>query len=167
MDLLFCSVILPHQSLSFFYNGMPFDAFYCRILGFLQKWIMYGERTALAVIAINTTNVLKFPGEQVSLKILLIFPWLITFIYLAPITFELLPNKARFEYNPTLGECTVSNRETLLLLEILGSYLPFILMIFSYTRIHRNICRSQRNLAAKDSFVRYIIAQLITAIIHC
>ena len=139
--------------MSFFYNGMPFDNSHCRLLGFLEKWIMYSERTALAVIAINTTNVIKFPGEQVSLKILLVFPWLITFIYLIPITFE-LTDMARFEYNPSLGQCTVSNPETLLLLEILGSYIPFMLMVLSYTRIHRAVCRRQGNLTAQDSFAR-------------
>lgn len=67
-DTLFCVIVVPHHALGYFYNGLPFIPEHCKILGFLTLSIMYGERMALAIIALNATNFLKnnpfFPNSR-------------------------------------------------------------------------------------------------------
>ena len=69
-DTLFCLLVLPQQAWAYFYNGLPFTETHCKLLGFTSLWIMYGERLALAVIALNATNFLKdnpfFPNSRYS-----------------------------------------------------------------------------------------------------
>ena len=43
----------------YFYNGLPFTETHCAWLGFITLWMMYGERVALAIIALNATNFLR------------------------------------------------------------------------------------------------------------
>ena len=67
-DTLFCLIVLPHHALGYFYNGLPFSLIHCKVLGFLTLAIMYGERMALAIIALNATNILRnkafFPNSR-------------------------------------------------------------------------------------------------------
>ena len=58
-DTLFCLIVLPHQAVGYFYHGLPFTLEHCKILGFTTLFIMYGERMALAIIALNATNLMK------------------------------------------------------------------------------------------------------------
>ena len=67
-DTLFCLIVVPHHAVGYFYNGLPFTPVHCKILGFVTLFLMYGERMALAIIALNATNFLKnnpfFPNSR-------------------------------------------------------------------------------------------------------
>ena len=155
-DILFCGIIMPHHAVSYFYNGMPFSQNHCKALGFLQKWIMYGERIALAIIAVNATNVLNpIRGRnncKLSQEIKLLLPWILTLPFIIPSLF--LPEYVRFEYDPNMGECTISSKEVDIVMELFGTYLPFFAMILSYTRIHHFVCSRQRYLSDEDPYAR-------------
>ena len=155
-DILFCGIIMPHHAVGYFYNGMPFSQSHCKYIGFLQKWIIYGERITLAIIAVNATNVLRpIRGGsycRLSQEIKLLLPWILTLPFIIPPLF--LPGIVRFEYNPDIGECTISSKEVDILLELLGTYLPFFAMILSYTRIHHFVCSRQRYLSDEDPYAR-------------
>ena len=61
-DLLVCSVVFPHEAWLYFYNGLPFSIKYCKLFGAGKMFLSYGERFALAGIAVNATNLLRvFP----------------------------------------------------------------------------------------------------------
>ena len=148
---------MPHHAISYFYNGMPFSQSHCSVLGFLQKWIMYGERIALAIIAVNATNVLSpiLRGRNyctLSQEIKLLLPWILTLPFIIPPLF--LHEYVRFEYDPNMGECTISSKEVDIVMELFGTYLPFFAMILSYTRIHHLVCSRQRYLSDEDPYAR-------------
>ena len=58
-DFLYCALVMPHNAAIFIRNGLPFTENHCKYLGFLTMSIIYGERFALASIALNATNVLR------------------------------------------------------------------------------------------------------------
>ena len=58
-DFLYCALVMPHNAAIFIHNGLPFTASHCKYLGFLTMSIIYGERFALAAIALHATKVLR------------------------------------------------------------------------------------------------------------
>ena len=117
---------------------------------------MYGERIALAIIAVNATNVLSPIRGRIyctlSQEIKLLLPWILTLPSIIPPLF--LPEYVRFEYDPNMGECTISSKEVDIVMELFGTYLPFFAMILSYTRIHHLVCSRQRYLSDEDPYAR-------------
>ena len=58
-DILYSSVILPIFASVFMHNGWPSSSSMCKWAGLGTHWVIYGERMALAVIAVNATRVLR------------------------------------------------------------------------------------------------------------
>ena len=92
-DFLFCFVVMPQQATAYFSNMMPFSRVHCQLLGFTEKLIMYGQRAALAMIAINATNILHFVDNesQVRREGKLLVPWALGLLYTLPIVTEMMP----------------------------------------------------------------------------
>ena len=153
-DFLFCFVVMPQQATAYFSNMMPFSRVHCQLLGFTEKLIMYGQRAALAMIAINATNILQLqPGETgslVSREAKLVVPWALGLLYTLPIVTEMLPS-VRMEYHVQLGQCTISNIEAAIIVEILGTYLPFIIIVWSYWKSQERACARSRYLSDVDT----------------
>ena len=57
-DILYSSVILPIFASVFFHNGWPSSSLMCKWAGLVTHWVIYGERMALAAIAVNATRAL-------------------------------------------------------------------------------------------------------------
>lgn len=116
---------------------------------------MYGERVALAVIAVNATNALNIVSRRscrMSQELKLIAPWILTLFYVLPML--IMPDFAGFEYDPDVGECTISSREIVIAQEVVGTYLPFLAMVSSYCQVHRMVCTRQRYISDNDNFSR-------------
>ena len=85
-DTLFCLIVVPHHAVGYFYNGLPFNPTHCKFLGFVTLFIMYGERMALAIIALNATNFLKnipdqfFPNLRYNLKVKVASQFIVFFL---------------------------------------------------------------------------------------
>lgn len=151
-DFLFCCVVMPQQATAYFSNMMPFSRVHCQLLGFTEKLIMYGQRAALAMIAINATNILQ-PGDTgalVTREAKLLVPWALGLLYTLPIVTEMLPS-VRMEYHVQLGQCTISNIEAAIIIEILGTYLPFLIIVWSYWKSQEMACSRSRYLSDVDA----------------
>ena len=151
-DFLFCFVVMPQQATAYFSNMMPFSRVHCQLLGFTEKLIMYGQRAALAMIAINATNILQLvdSGSLVMREAKLVVPWALGLLYTLPIVTEMLPS-VRMEYSVELGQCTISNIEAAIILEILGTYLPFIIIVWSYWKSQESACARSRYISDVDA----------------
>ena len=151
-DFLFCCVVMPQQAMAYFSNMMPFSRVHCQLLGFTEKLIMYGQRAALAMIAINATNILQ-PGDNgalVTREAKLLVPWALGLLYTLPIVTEMRPS-VRMEYHVELGQCTISNIEAAIIIEILGTYLPFLIIVWSYLKSQEMACARSRYLSDVDA----------------
>lgn len=151
-DFLFCFVVMPQQATAYFSNMMPFSRVHCQLLGFTEKLIMYGQRAALAMIAINATNILHFVDNesQVRREGKLLVPWALGLLYTLPIVTEMMP-QVRMEYHVQLGQCTISNIEAAIIIEILGTYLPFVIIVWSYWKSQERACARSRYLSDVDA----------------
>ena len=142
--LLFCLVIMPFDVAIFFYNRMPFDQNICKFLGYFQTWIMYGERASLAIIAINSSIALNWDTSTSGYykMINIMIPWTLPVFYLALLLLPTLPldQTVGFVYNPDHGECTLSSKKLILVLDILGTYIPFIIIVSFYFGLHHMLC---------------------------
>ena len=143
---------MPQQATAYFFNMMPFTPIHCQLLGFTEKLIMYGQRAALAMIAINATNILNQvdDGSLVSREAKLLVPWILGLLYTIPIVTEMMPS-VRMEYHVELGQCTISNIEAAIIIEILGTYLPFIIIVWSYWKSQEMACARSRNISDVDA----------------
>ena len=63
----------------------------------------------------------------------LILPWL-TFLLLLGTILELDEMFGKFGYDPGKGQCTIITPRVIPVLELLGTYLPFIVMILCYSK---------------------------------
>lgn len=63
-------------------------------------------------------------------KILL--PWLLVVLYMLPPLLELHTFFGKFAYNPDIGFCIISSPQWNLIMEVLGTHIPFVIMVFSY-----------------------------------
>ena len=157
-DTLFCAVVMPHHAWGYFYEDMTLTEAHCKTLGFVEKWLMYGERAALAVMALSATSVLNshLGSTVVAREAKLLLPWVLAMFYILPTFLGLFPSVfGQMVYSPTLGQCTISSMEVIIVMEILGTYLPFAVMVLSYWKIHQTVCTRQRYLSDHDENARY------------
>ena len=57
---------MPLDAWLYFYNGLPFSMQFCKLFGAGKMFLSYGERFALAGIALNATKLLKvFPFTNI------------------------------------------------------------------------------------------------------
>ena len=55
------------------------------------------------------------------------------------------------EYHVQLGQCTISNIEAAIIIEILGTYLPFVIIVWSYWKSQERACARSRYLSDVDA----------------
>ena len=149
---------MPHHAWGYFYEDMTLTEAHCKTLGFVEKWLMYGERAALAVMALSATSVLNshLGSTVVAREAKLLLPWVLAMFYILPTFLGLFPSVfGQMVYSPTLGQCTISSMEVIIVMEILGTYLPFAVMVLSYWKIHQTVCTRQRYLSDHDENARY------------
>ena len=177
-DTLFCLIVVPHHAVGYFYNGLPFSPRHCKILGFVTLFIMYGERMALAIIALNATNLIHnsfFPNSRynpsqtrISIRnclnivlfrinydfipnpVKLILPWLM-FVLLLGTILELEEQFGKFGYVPNTGQCTIITPKVFPVLELLGTYIPFLVIVFCYTKLFAPACSRSEELEKDES----------------
>ena len=58
-DIIYSCLVLPIFAYVFFHNGWPLSPSLCKWAGLCTQWVIYGERMALAIIAINATRALR------------------------------------------------------------------------------------------------------------
>ena len=71
------------------------------------------------------------------------FPWIFSLTIMLPTFLELTPTFGTFGYNPTTGECNIINGKVFSVIEILGTYIPFICMVMSYAWIASTVWKRQ------------------------
>ena len=72
----------------------------------------------------------------------ILFPWIFSLFILLPTYFE-LESFGNFGYNPTSGECNIVNPKIFSVLEVIGTYVPFLLMAVSYSWIAAKVWKRQ------------------------
>ena len=109
-------------------------------------------------MALSATSVLNshLGSTMVAREAKLLLPWVLAMFYILPTFLGLFPSVfGQMVYSPTLGQCTISSVEVIIVMEILGTYLPFAVMVLSYWKIHQTVCTRQRYLSDHDENARY------------
>ena len=74
-----------------------------------------------------------------------------------PTFLELSPTFGTFGYNPTTGECNIINDKVFSVIEILGTYIPFIIMAVSYAWYASTVWKNQAFLRNADDNNMYTL----------
>ena len=69
----------------------------------------------------------------------LMLPWLM-FVMLLGTILELDQVFGKFGYVPTTGQCTIITPKVFPVLELLGTYIPFMVIILCYSRLFKVYC---------------------------
>ena len=76
----------------------------------------------------------------------MIFPWVFGLLIILPTYLELSPVFGTFGYIPSSGECNIVNPKVFSVLEVFGTYVPFVMMVSSYAWIDSKVWKRQSNL---------------------
>ena len=77
-------------------------------------------------------------------SIKLILPWLM-FVLLLGTILEVDDKFGKFGYVPTTGQCTIITPEVFPILELLGTYIPFLIIIICYSKFLKVYCVCSRS----------------------
>ena len=80
---------------------------------------------------------------MLSIASKILFPWIFPLLILLPTYLRLAPTFGTFGYNPTSGECNIVNPKVVSVLEVIGTYVPFVLMAVSYSWIGATVWKRQ------------------------
>ena len=77
----------------------------------------------------------------------LILPWMMFVLLLGTFLGTILEidQFGKFGYVPTTGQCTIITPKTRTILELLGTYIPFLVIIICYSKTFQVNCVCSRN----------------------
>ena len=73
----------------------------------------------------------------------LLLPWLMFVLLLGPILE--LDQFGKFGYVPTTGQCTIITPKVFPILELVGTYIPFMVIVLCYSQLFKVYCVCSRS----------------------
>ena len=74
----------------------------------------------------------------------LLLPWFM-FVLLLGTILELEDQFGKFGYVPSTGQCTIITPQVFPILELIGTWIPFLVIILCYSKLFKVYCLCSRN----------------------
>ena len=105
---------------------------------------------------ITIISLSRLKNKRLSLLAGLLLPWLLSFsIPLLAATEVSEDTFGKFGYDPLRGQCSVTSMRVYNVMEILGTYLPFTVMVLAYTRINTAVTSFSPPTLQANPYIRY------------
>lgn len=151
-DGLYCMFTFPLAASTFIHKTWIFSNILCQIYPLIRYSNSVVSVLSVIAITINRYVIIVHPKiypkiyTKLSISIIILFMWLLSFAVLTPTAFGIW---GKFAFNPEVGTCTmvdIDGKSSKNFIFIMGFFMPSLVFVFCYSRIFWTVRKSEKKL---------------------